>query len=131
MIARFDQKDLQDTFLRLRNLFNDGDYEAMRPLLHRNLILKMFYSADSVIGADEVIQWLKINKGPLNPQFTPDLNQESTNHLRDGSAQIRGPAELLPEKGRPNEVESIQYNLTLTTDRDGRWLLIHVFGYLL
>jgi len=127
----FDQKDLQQTFLRLRDLFNGGDYEGMRPLLHPNLIWKMVYSADSVIGADEVIRWLKIKKGPLNPQFTPDLNEECTNHLRDGSVQIRGPAELLPEKGTPNNVENMEYNFSLTTDRDGRWLLINVFGYLI
>jgi hypothetical protein len=126
----FDQKDLQQTFLRLRDLFNGGDYEGMRPLLHPNLIWKMVYSADSVIGADEVIRWLKIKKGSLNPQFTPDLNRESTNHLRDGSAQIRGPAKLLPEK-RTSNVENIEYSFSLTTDRDGRWLLINVFGYLI
>lgn len=128
-MARFDQKDLQDTFLRLRNLFNDGDYEAMRHLLHPNLIWKMLYCADSVIGADEVIQWLKINKGRLNPQFIPDLNLEITNHLKDGSAHIRGPAELVPEKGKPVKVDEIEYNLSFITDRDGRWLLINVFGY--
>jgi hypothetical protein len=127
----FDQKDLQQTFLRLRDLFNVGDYEGMRDLLHPNVIWKMVYRADSVIGADEVIRWLRMKKGPLNPQFTPDLNEESTNHLRDGSAQIRGPAELLPEKGKPNNVENIEYNCSLTTDRDGRWLLINVFGYLI
>jgi hypothetical protein len=126
----FDQKDLQQTFFRLRDLFNGGNYEGMRPLFHPNLVWKMLYSAESVIGAEEVIRWLKINKGPLNPQFAPDLNQESTNHLRDGSAQITGPAEWLDEKAKPNNVENFEYNLTFTTDRDGRWLLINVFGRL-
>ena len=130
-MPRFDQKDLQETFLRLRDLFNGGDYEGMRGLLHPNLIWKMVYSAESVIGADEVITWLRVKKSPLNPQFTPDLNQETTNHLRDGSAQIRGPAELLPEKGRPDCVENIEYSFSLTTDREGRWLLINMFGYLI
>ena len=127
----FDQKDLQQTFLRLRDLFNGGNYEGMRPLFHPNLVWKMLYSAESVIGAEEVIRWLKINKGPLNPQFAPDLNQQSTNHLKDGSEQIRGPAELLPEKAKPDNVETIEYNLSLTTDRVGRWLLINMFGYLI
>jgi hypothetical protein len=130
-MPRFDQKDLQETFLRLRDLFNGGDYEGMRVLLHPKLIWKMVYSAESVIGADEVITWLRVKKSPLNPQFTPDLNQETTNHLRDGSAQIRGPAELLPEKGRPDCVENIEYSFSLTTDREGRWLLINMFGYLI
>jgi len=130
-MPRFDQKDLQETFLRLRDLFNGGDYEGMRGLLHPKLIWKMVYSAESVIGADEVITWLRVKKSPLNPQFTPDLNQETTNHLRDGSAQIRGPAELLPEKRRPDCVENIEYSFSLTTDREGRWLLINMFGYLI
>jgi hypothetical protein len=124
----FDQTDLQQAFLRLVELFNAADYEGMRSLLHPNLTWKMLHSANSVIGADEVIQWLKINKSPRNPQFTPDLNQESTNHLRDGSVQVSGPAEWLPEKGKPEYVEIIEYNFGLTTDRDGRWLLINVFG---
>jgi hypothetical protein len=59
------------------------------------------------------------------------LNQQSTNHLKDGSEQIRGPAELLPEKAKPDNVETIEYNLSLTTDRVGRWLLINMFGYLI
>lgn len=126
----FDQKDLQQTFLRLRDLFNGGDYDGMRVLLHPNLIWKMLCSAESVIGADEVIRWLKISKSPLNPQFTPNLNQESTNHLRDGSVRISGPAELLADKAKPNAVENIQYNFSLTTDRAGRWLLVNVFGHL-
>jgi len=126
----FDQKDLQETFLRLRDLFNRGDYEGMRGLLHPDLIWKMLHSADSVIGADEVIEWLKINKRSLNPQFTPDLNQESTSHLRDGSAQISGPAELLADKAKPNVIENMEYNFSLTTDRVGRWLLINMFGHL-
>ena len=130
-MALFDQKDLQQTFLRLRDLFNGGNYDGMRPLFHPNLVWKMLYSAESVIGAEEVIRWLKSNKGPLNPQFAPDLNQQSTNHLKDGSEQIRGPAELLPEKAKPDNVETIEYNLSLTTDRVGRWLLINMFGYLI
>jgi|SRR5690348_10751118 hypothetical protein len=130
-MALFDQKDLQQTFLRLRDLFNGGNYEGMRPLFHPNLVWKMLDSAESVIGAEEVIRWLKTNKGPLNPQFAPDLNQQNTNHLKDGSEQIRGPAELLPEKAKPDNVETIEYNLSLTTDRVGRWLLINMFGYLI
>jgi hypothetical protein len=124
-----DQKDLQQTFLRLRELFNGGDYEGMRPLLHPNLIWKTLKSADSIIGSDEVIRFLITNKSPLSPQFTPDLNQESTNHLRDGSAQISGPAEWLDEKEKPNNVDNIAYSLSFTTDRDGRWLLINVFAH--
>jgi hypothetical protein len=123
----FDQKDLQQTFLHLCNLFNAGEYEGMRLLLHPNLTWKKLHSADSLTGADAVIQCLKDNKSMPNPQFTPDLDQESTNHLRDGSAQISGPAEWLPEKGKPEDVEIIEYNFSLTTDRDGRWLLINVF----
>jgi hypothetical protein len=124
----FDQKDLQQVFLRLRDLFDQGDFDAMQRLLHPNVIWKRLHSADSIIGSEEVIRWLKVSKSALNPQFTPDLNQESTHHLRDGSAQIAGPAEWLDEKAQPNNVETIEYNLTFTTDRTGRWLLINAFG---
>jgi hypothetical protein len=124
----FDQKDLQQTFLSLRDLFNAGDYEGMRALLHPNLTWKKLHSADSITGADGVIQWLKDSKRIPNPQFNPDLNQESTSHLRDGGVQISGPAEWLAEKAKPKDVESIEYNFTFTTDRDDRWLLISAFG---
>lgn len=123
----FDQNDAQQTFLRLRDLFNGGDYEAMRPLFHPNLTWKMLRSAGSIVGADEVVEWLKNNKATLNPQFSPNLNDESTSRLTDGSIQISGPAEWLAEKTKPNSVKSIEYNLTFTTDRGGRWLLINVF----
>jgi hypothetical protein len=126
--APVDQKDLQQVFLQLRDLFDDGDYEGMRGLLHPNLIWKRLDSAASIIGAEEVIRWLKTNKAARNPQFSPDLNRESTNHLRDGSAQISGPAEWLDAKATPNNVVGIEYNLTFTTDRGGRWLLINVFA---
>ena len=126
----FDQKDLQQVFLRFRDLFDDGDFDGMRGFLHPRLIWKTLNSADSIVGAEEVIRWLKVNKADLNPQFAPDLNRESTTHLRDGSAQITGPAEWLDEKAKPNGVETIEYNLTFTTDRDSRWLLINAFGRL-
>ena len=130
-MSGFDQKDLQQTFLLLRDLFNAGDYEGMRPLLHPNLIWKMLNSADSIMGAEEVVRWLTLNRGSSNPQFAPDLNLESTNHLGDGSAQIRGPAELAPEKARANNIKNIEYNFSLTTDRTGRWLLLNMFSCLI
>ena len=123
----FDQKDLQQVFLRLRDLFDDGDFDGMRGFLHPRLIRKALHSAGSIVGAEEVIRWLKVNKAD---QFAPDLNRESTTHLRDGSAQMTGPAEWLDEKAKPNGVETIEYNLTFTTDRDERWFLINAFGRL-
>jgi hypothetical protein len=83
------------------------------------------------VGAEEVVRWLTLNRGPLNPQFLPDLNQECTNHLTDGSVQIKGLAEFVPEKVKANNIENIEYNFSLTTDRNGRWLLINVFSYLI
>ena len=49
----FDQTDLQQTFLRLIELFNEGNYNGMRPFLHPNIIWEMLHHADSITGAEK------------------------------------------------------------------------------
>ena len=122
----FDQTDLQQTFLQLRTLFNASDYEAMRPLLHLDIIWKRLHHAESIVSVAQVIQWLKDQKASPSPQFNPDLNKAQTTSLGDGSQQIGGPALWQAQKNGSNE--TIEYHFTFTTDRAGRWLLINAFG---
>jgi hypothetical protein len=126
----FDQTDLQQTFIRLIELFNAGNYNGMRPFLHPNIIWKMLHHADSITGAENVIQWLLSQKVSLNPQFVPDSANEHTDPPNsDGSRRIHGPAQWKGQKdGGSNE--RVEYNFTFTTDRNSRWLLINAFGHL-
>jgi Dyp-type peroxidase family len=122
----FDRSDLKQVFRRLRDLFNAGDYDDMRPLLDLGITWKMLHHSDSFIGVEKVIQWLKDRKAYLNPQFLPDATNMKTGSLPgDDSMQISGLAEWQTKKG--GDRESIQYNFSFT-NQGGRWFLKNSFG---
>jgi hypothetical protein len=129
-MASFDQKDLQQTFSELQRLFNAGDYDGMRPLLHPNITWKMLHHVESISGDAAVTQWLKDGKGSLLPQFNPIPDSQINRLLADGSQQISGSASWKGDRQNVL-VENIDYYFTFTTDRDDRWLLINAFGTLL
>jgi hypothetical protein len=128
-MASFNQKDLQETFVKLQNLFNAGDYDGLRPLLHPNITWKMLHHVESISGDAAVTQWLKDGKASLRPQFNPTQDKQRDRLLADGSHQISGPAVWQGQDSVKNP-ENIDYYFTFTTDRDGRWLLINAFGTL-
>jgi Dyp-type peroxidase family len=123
----FDQTAVEQVFLRLRDLFNSGDYESMRPLLDVNITWKMLHHSDSITDVDAVIHWLKDKKTSLHPQFLPDLhNLKRTVLSGDGSVLISGPADWKANNAR-EETETIKYYLTFTRE-GGRWFLSNAFG---
>jgi hypothetical protein len=65
----FDQTKLQQTFQRATDVFNSGDYEHLRPLLHLEIVCKMLRHAGSVTGLDDVTGWLKQKKANLVPSI--------------------------------------------------------------
>ena len=127
-MPQFDQTDLQKTFQRATDLFKQGDYDGLLPLLHPDIMWKMLHHADSVTGSDNVIGWLKAKKATLLPQFIPETIDIPPANPGDGSRIIRGSALWQAQRGGPNE--KIEYIFTFTTDRDGRWLLANAFAHL-
>jgi len=129
-MPQFDQTDLQQTFHRATDVFNSGNYEHLRPLLHSNITCKMLHHAGSFTSLDDVIGWLKGTKASLLPQFFPDAGKLITTSANtgDGSRRIRGPARWQAQSGGVSE--NIEYIFTFTTDHDGRWLLINAFGHI-
>ena len=132
----FDQAEVQQVFRRLRDLFNSGDYDSMRPLLDPNLTWKMIHHSDSFTGVDDVLRWLKEKKTSLRPQFLPpeenppnlgrDIQQ--TVLTGDGSVLISGRVGWKESVSVTEaNVEPIKYYLTFTK-QDGRWFLSHAFA---
>jgi Dyp-type peroxidase family len=125
----FEQSDWRQVLLRLRDLFNAGDYDGMRPLLDVNITWKRLHHADAIVGAGRVIQWLKEEKASLTPQFIPNPGELKPAALTgDGSILIKGPGRWQKDRSK-GKSEDIKYYFTFTRE-GGRWFLTNAFAIL-
>jgi Dyp-type peroxidase family len=128
----FDQSNLEHVFRRLRDLFNARNYDGMRPLLDVNITWKRLHGSDSIVGVDQVVQWLKEEKTSLTPQFIPNPEGLKTAALTgDGSMLVSGPARWQGDKSN-DKTEDIKYYFTFTREgrEGGSWFLINAFALL-
>jgi hypothetical protein len=116
------------TFEQARILFNAGDYEGLRLLLHPAIVWKTLHHAGGYSTVDGVINFLNANKKKLLPQFDPKTKNVSQSNS-DGSQRISGAARW--RRSENSDSEDIQYIFTFQQDTAGRWLLVDVFGHLI
>jgi len=131
-MAAFDPKDIMETFVQAQKLFNEGDFEGLRPLFHPAIVWKLLHHAGSYSGIDGVINFLNANKKKLQPQFYPNpktINVSQCQSTRDGSQRISGTARWHSSKN--SAPEDIDYIFTFQRDTPGRWLLVYVFGHVI
>jgi hypothetical protein len=123
------QTEVVETFNAAVDLFNQADYEGLRPLLHTRITWKMLHHAASVSGVDAVIDWLKVNKADLRPKFKPlALSAAVPRTFSDGSQQIDGLAWWKAQDDQNDQVdEEIQYSFTFMRE-SGEWKLSDVHG---
>jgi Dyp-type peroxidase family len=127
-MAPFNQKKIEDTFEQARTLFNTGDYEGLRSLMHPAIYWKMLHHSGGYGTVEGVTNFLNANKKKLLPQFDPKTVNVSQSNS-DGSQQISGTARW--QGSKDGDPEDIQYIFTFQQDTAGRWLLVNVFGHLI
>jgi hypothetical protein len=83
--------DLYQTFLKAKDLFNQRDWDDLRKLLDPDVILNKVddpVGNQSVVGIDDVMNYLKNDVAKDKPQFTPQnpINVNSRTGVVSGTA---------------------------------------------
>ena len=130
--GNFDQSDLQQAFVRARDIFNTGpdNFDGLRPLFHPDIVYSRIHAPQWYRGLDNVITWLKSARmHQEQPRFYPDLNEAFPNGSPQGTIQHVGGTASWTRTGFKDE--TIEYVFTYVRDKEGApWLLVDAHGHL-
>jgi hypothetical protein len=133
--------DLTTTFLDAERFFNDGNWEALAPLLHENVI--MWHVDDRqkpIMGKSDVMDYLTAQAPSDRSQFwhlppgppAPGLSTPgaSTISQTDASGVIQGVAYWKDKRSDPDPPHFIRYVFVFERDSTNHWTARQLKGWL-